>query len=136
MASDKGYEFREDCRYTASDEWVRVDDDGVLIGITDFAQSELSDIVFVELPQVGAQLDKGQNFGVVESVKAVGDLYAPISGEIVRINNALEEEPELINQDPYGRGWIIALRADDLDDVAGLWTADDYRANVEERSSG
>ena len=105
----KTYDIPDDCRYTESDEWVRIDDDVAFIGITDYAQSELSDIVYVELPSTGTQLEHGQGFGVVESVKAVGDLYAPLAGEVVRVNKALEETPELVNEDPYGRGWIIAL---------------------------
>ncbi len=133
--SEKSYEIPEDCQYTDSDEWVRIDDGVVLVGITDFAQSELSDIVFVELPDPGTQLDKGQNMGVVESVKAVGDLFAPIAGEIVRVNARLEEQPELVNEDPYGEGWIVALAAEDLDAVDELLSAAEYKASIETRAS-
>jgi glycine cleavage system H protein len=133
--SAKSYEFRDDCRYTESDEWVRLEDGVALIGITDYAQSALSDIVFVELPAVGTQLAKGQNFGVVESVKAVGDLYAPLAGEVARINAALEERPELVNEDPYEAGWIIALAPEDPDGLDELMSADEYRAHVEARAS-
>ena len=130
----KNYEIPDDCRYTESDEWVRVDDQHAYIGITDFAQSELSDIVYVELPDVGSQLELGQSFGVVESVKAVGDLYAPFAGEIVRVNKALEETPELVNEDPYGRGWIIALAPEDFDALDELLSPADYKAHIEARS--
>jgi glycine cleavage system H protein len=130
----KTYDIPDDCRYTESDEWVRIDDDVAFIGITDYAQSELSDIVYVELPDVGAQLEHGQNFGVVESVKAVGDLYAPLAGEVVRVNKALEETPELVNEEPYGRGWIIALAPEDFDAFEELMSPSDYKAHIEARS--
>jgi glycine cleavage system H protein len=130
----KNYEIPDECRYTQSDEWVRIDADVAFIGITDYAQSELSDIVYVELPDSGTQLELGQNFGVVESVKAVGDLYAPLAGEVVRVNKALEETPELVNEDPYGRGWIIALAPEDLDAFDELMSPADYKAHIEARS--
>jgi glycine cleavage system H protein len=129
----KTYDIPDDCRYTESDEWVRIDDDVAFIGITDYAQSELSDIVYVELPSTGTQLEHGQGFGVVESVKAVGDLYAPLAGEVVRVNKALEETPELVNEDPYGRGWIIALAPEDLDAFDELMSPADYKAHIEAR---
>jgi glycine cleavage system H protein len=130
----KNYEIPDDCRYTESDEWVRIEDQQAYVGITDFAQSELSDIVYVELPDVGSQLEHGQNFGVVESVKAVGDLFAPLAGEVVRVNKALEETPELVNEDPYGRGWIIALAPEDFDAFDELLSPADYKAHIEARS--
>jgi glycine cleavage system H protein len=133
MAS-KQYEIPEDCRYTETDEWVRVDGATVRVGLTDYAQSELSDIVFVELPEVGAQVEAGQPFGVVESVKAVSDLYAPVSGEVVAVNRALADSPEWINEDPYERGWLLAIAADDLEPVERLMSAEEYRDRVEERS--
>jgi glycine cleavage system H protein len=132
--AEKSYQIPEDCRYTESDEWVRIDEGVAFVGITDFAQSELSDIVFVELPEVGLRLDPGQNLGVVESVKAVGDLYAPIAGEVVRVNEALEEAPELVNEQPYGDGWIVALAPEDFDAVDELLSAAEYKANIEARS--
>ena len=104
------YEFPEDCRYTESDEWIRVDGTQARIGLTDYAQSELSDIVFVELPQVGSQIEAGETFGVVESVKAVSDLIGPVSGEVVAVHEALDEHPEWINEDPYDRGWIVIIQ--------------------------
>jgi glycine cleavage system H protein len=133
--SKKSYEYREDCRYTESDEWVRFEDGVALVGVTDYAQSALSDVVYVELPSPGTQLAQGQNFGVVESVKAVAELYAPIAGEIVRVNGALEERPELVNEDPYEQGWIVALAPEDLDSIEQLMSAEQYRAHVEARTS-
>jgi glycine cleavage system H protein len=130
----KDYEFPDDCRYTEADEWIRVDGTTAHVGITDYAQSELSDIVFVELPEPGAEVKGGQQLGVVESVKAVSDLYAPVSGRVAAINPGLEENPEWVNEDPYGQGWMVALEPEDLEDVEGLMSADQYRKYVEERS--
>jgi len=128
------YEFPDDLRYTESDEWVRVDGTTARIGITDYAQSELSDIVFVELPQPGTRLETGQAFGVVESVKAVSDLLGPVAGEVTEINEDLEENPEWVNEEPYGRGWLLAIAPGDLGSIDQLMTADAYRKYVEERS--
>ncbi len=113
----------ENLQYTRSHEWVRVEDDVATIGITDHAQEELGDVVFVELPEAGATFEAGDSFGAVESVKAVSDLYAPVSGEVVEVNSALEDAPEKINDDPYGEGWILKLRASD---TGGLLSASDY----------
>jgi glycine cleavage system H protein len=134
MAADHDYEIPEDCHYTESDEWVRVDGQVVRVGITDYAQSELNDIVFVELPETGSQLEVGQAFGVVESVKAVSDLLAPIAGEVTEVHARLAEHPEWLNEDPYGRGWIIAITPEDLDALDGLLSAAEYRAHVKARS--
>jgi glycine cleavage system H protein len=134
MMAAKTYNFPDDCLYTESDEWVRIDGATARIGITDYAQSELSDIVFVELPEVGSQVEAGQAFGVVESVKAVSDLVAPLSGEVVEVHSGLEEHPEWINEEPYDRGWIIAIEPEDIDAVDALLSCDDYRERVEERS--
>lgn len=131
----KEYEFPDDCHYTQSDEWVRVDGTVARIGITDYAQSELSDIVFVELPEVGTQVETGDSFGVVESVKAVSDLFAPVPGEIIERNEGLEENPEWLNEDPYGQGWIVAIEVEDLDALDNLMSAEAYQKYVEERSS-
>jgi len=128
------YTFPEDLQYTREDEWTRRDAGRVLIGITDYAQDQLGDIVFVELPEVGARVEKGQTFGVIESVKAVSDLYTPVSGEVAEINQALGDRPEAINEDCYGDGWIIAVTADD--DAGDLLDAESYRKYVEERSEG
>ena len=132
--SDHDYKIPEDCHYTESDEWLRVDGAMVRIGITDYAQSELNDIVFVELPETGRQLEKGEAFGVVESVKAVSDLLAPLSGEIAEVHGRLSEHPEWLNEDPYGRGWIIAINPEDLEAVDGLMSAEEYRAHVKARA--
>jgi glycine cleavage system H protein len=131
----KTYEIAEDCHYSRSDEWIRVDGTVARVGITDYAQSELSDIVFVELPEVGTQVEAGEAFGVVESVKAVNDILAPASGEIVDVHQNLGEHPEWINEDPYGRGWIICIAPEDLEAVDNLLSPDEYRKHVEERSS-
>jgi len=101
----------EELQYTRSHEWVRREGETATVGITDHAQDELGDVVFVELPEVGATFDAGEAFGAVESVKAVSDLYAPVGGEVLEVNGALEEAPEKINEDPYGDGWILKLRA-------------------------
>jgi len=103
-----------DCRYTKEHEWVRVEGDTAVVGITDYAQSELGDVVFVELPATGAQVNQGKTFGVVESVKAASDLYAPLSGEVLEANSALQDAPELVNTEPFGGGWMLKLRASDL----------------------
>lgn len=130
----KTYDIPDDCRYAKTDEWIRLDGTVGWVGITDYAQSELSDIVFVELPEVGNQVEAGEVFGVVESVKAVSDLHSPVSGEIIEVHQNLEEHPEWINEDPYGRGWIISIAPEDLDAIDGLRSPEDYRAYIKERS--
>ena len=119
----------QDLRYTKSHEWVRTEDGVATVGITDHAQEELGDVVFVELPESGATFEAGDSFGVVESVKAVSDLYAPVGGEVVEVNSALEDAPEKINDDPYGEGWILKLR---VSDTGGLLSASDYEKVLEE----
>lgn len=133
--SAKTYEFAEDCRYTKGDEWLRMDGTVARIGLTDYAQSELSDIVFVELPEPGTQVEAGEAFGVVESVKAVADLFAPVSGEVIEVHENLAEHPEWINEEPYGRGWILQIQPEDLDEVDSLMGPEDYRKYVEERAA-
>ena len=133
--AEKTYEFPDDCRYTESDEWVRLDGTNARLGITDYAQCELSDIVFIEFPEPETQVEVGEPFGVVESVKAVSDLYAPVAGKITACNTGLEENPEWINEDPYGQGWIIAFDPDNVETVDKLMSADEYRQYVEERSA-
>jgi len=128
------WDIPEDLRYSTEDEWVRDADDRVEIGISDYAQSQLGDIVFVELPEVGTAVEKGDTFGVIESVKAVSDLYAPISGEVVAINEDLEEQPELVNEDCYHSGWLIAIANVESDDLDTLLDAASYRRHVDERS--
>ncbi len=123
-------EVKNDLSYTADHEWAQTGDDGVVtVGITDFAQAQLGDVVMVELPEVGDTVDKGDAFGTVESPKSVSDLYAPFSGEIVAINERLEDEPELVNASPYGDGWIVKLKV--TGDAEGLLDADAYRAHLE-----
>ena len=121
----------EDLQYTKSHEWVRTEGDTATIGITDHAQDELGDVVFVELPDEGATFDTGESFGTVESVKAVSDLYAPVGGEVFEVNSALEDAPEKINEDPYGEGWIVKLRTTD---EADLLSPEEYEKVVEEES--
>ncbi len=118
-------------QYTKSHEWVRVEDDVATVGITEHAQDELGDVVFVELPEQGATLAAGDSFGAVESVKAVSDLYAPVGGEVVEVNATLEENPEKINEDPYGEGWILKLQ---ISEEGDLLSADDYEKLLEEES--
>ena len=130
----KSYEIPEDCRFSRTDEWIRVDGTTARVGITDYAQSELSDIVFVELPVVGTQVEAGEAFGVVESVKAVTDLIAPVTGEIVEAHPALADHPEWINEDPYGRGWLVSIAPDDLEEVDALLSPEEYATYVEERA--
>ncbi len=119
-----------DLKYTKSHEWVRVDGDTATIGITDHAQSELGDIVFVEMPEVGRALQQGQTFGTVESVKTVSDLYAPISGEVVETNSTLGAQSELVNSDPYGGGWMIKVKVGSADEIGGLMSAEAYSASL------
>jgi glycine cleavage system H protein len=119
----------EELQYTRSHEWVRREGETATVGITDHAQDELGDVVFVELPEVGAAFDAGDSFGVVESVKAVSDLYAPVGGEVVEVNGALEDAPEKINEDPYGDGWILKLRASGEED---LLSAQEYEQFLEQ----
>lgn len=113
-------------RYTKEHEWAKIEGGLARVGITAFAQEQLGDVVFVELPKVGARLTAMKTFGVVESVKAVSDLYAPLSGEIVEANADLSKKPELVNQDPYGAGWMIVLRLSNPAEVEGLMTAQQY----------
>ena len=120
-----------DLQYTKSHEWVRVEDGVATVGITDHAQDELGDVVFVELPEMGAALAAGDSFGAVESVKAVSDLYATVGGKVVEVNGALEDSPEKINEDPYGEGWILKLR---ISDEGDLLSAADYEKLLEEES--
>ena len=122
----------EELQYTRSHEWVRTEGDTATIGITDHAQDELGDIVFVELPEEGATFDAGDSFGTVESVKAVSDLYTPVGGEVVEVNEALGDSPEKINEDPYGEGWIVKIQ---VSGEADLLSASDYEQFLEEEES-
>ena len=117
-------------RYSSDHEWLRVDGDEATVGITAYAADQLGDVVFVELPSVGARLDARQAFGVVESVKAVSDLYLPVAGEITGVNEALAEHPELVNSDPYGAGWMVKVHVDDASQADQLHDAGAYRALI------
>jgi len=127
-------EFPEEFKYTEEHEWVMVEKELATIGISDFAQDALGDVVFVELPEVGAVLEAGKPFGVVESVKAVSDIYAPISGTVEEINEDLIEAPEIINTSPYEDGWMIKIRMADASDADKLMDADAYQALIAEES--
>ncbi len=122
----------DDLLYTKSHEWVRVEGDQATIGITDHAQNALNDIVYVELPGTGDAFDTEGEFGVVESVKSVSDLYLPVAGEVIDANADLEDAPETINSDPYGAGWLVKVRMQDNAEVANLLSPDDYRAFIED----
>lgn len=122
-----------DLKYTENDEWLRIEGDTATIGLSDYAQDQLNDIVYVELPDVGASFDKGQAFGVVESVKAASDIFMPVGGTVTEINNALEDEPEVINTDPYGKGWLIKVRLKDAGQAAALMDAEAYLKFCESR---
>lgn len=121
----------EDLRYTKEHEWARREDDLVRIGITDFAQDQLGDVVYVDLPAPGTEVNKGQPFGEVESTKSVSDLYAPVSGTVEERNDDLDDRPELVNDDPYGAGWLVVIRPTEIDDVDSLLSADEYRTQTE-----
>jgi glycine cleavage system H protein len=123
-------EFPDDLHYTKEHEWLRVEGNEGVVGITDFAQDALGDVVFVELPTVGATLLQGQTFGVVESNKTVSDLFAPVSGRVTAVNHALRDEPERVNRDPYSEGWMVRLALTRPDEVEELLDADGYRAFV------
>ncbi|MBF0263279.1 MAG: glycine cleavage system protein GcvH [Magnetococcales bacterium] len=129
-------EIPQDLRYSREHEWARVLDSEVEVGITAYAAHALGDVVFVELPKVGARLEQGKAFGVVESVKSVSDLFAPVSGTVSAINSALESAPEGVNEAPYAAGWMIRLRPDQPDAVDALLSADDYRTMLENSSHG
>lgn len=125
--------FPEDVRYTREHEWVRKKGAQVVVGITDFAQEQLGDVVFVELPEVGDTVKKGESFGVVESTKAVSELFAPVSGKVVEVNDPLTDAPETINEDPYEEGWMIVVEPSDAAEADALMDAAAYRAFVEEQ---
>lgn len=120
-----------DLKYTQDHEWVRVDGDEVVVGITDFAQGELGDVVFVEIETEGEELEKGETFGTVEAVKTVSDLFMPLSGEITEVNEALADDPELVNKDAYGEGWMVKIKVSDTAELDDLMTADAYQKMLE-----
>lgn len=120
--------YPSDYRYTQEHEWVRLEGDLATVGITDYAQHELGDVVYVDLPKVGAKLNAGESFGTVESVKAVSDIYAPVSGEVAEVNSALSETPETINKDPHGKAWLIKLKLANSAEVSKLMNATAYES--------
>ncbi|MBB5324344.1 glycine cleavage system H protein [Anoxybacillus tepidamans] len=122
----------KELRYSEEHEWVRVEGDKVRVGITDFAQSELGDIVFVELPEVGTEVTANEPFGSVESVKTVSELYAPISGKVVEVNEELNDNPEFVNESPYEKAWMIIIEPSDVSELDNLLTAEQYEAMINE----
>jgi glycine cleavage system H protein len=125
------FEIPDDLRYLETHEWARVDGDTARIGISDFAQDELGDVVFVELPAVGDEVGHDEQFGVVESIKAVSDLYSPLSGTVSAVNEELFDAPELVNEDPYGDGWMLELEGIDGNDLDALLSPDAYADQIE-----
>lgn len=123
---------KKDLYYSKDHEWLKVEEDYLIIGVTDFAQEELGDIVFVELPEVDEEFNKDDSFGVLESVKAVSDTFIPVSGRIIEVNEDLIDNPELINEDPYGEGWLIKVDPDDDSELDELLTAEEYSEFLEE----
>jgi glycine cleavage system H protein len=128
-------EFPANLRYTKEHEWARQEGNRIVVGITDFAQKELGDVVFVELPEVGTIIAAMDTFGVVESVKAVSDMYAPVSGTVVDANIVLEDQPELVNASPYGQGWMVVIEAAHVEELQQLLTAAEYQAYVAQEKS-
>ena len=123
--------YPSELKYTKDHEWVRIEGDTVVVGITDYAQSQLGDVVYVELPEVGRRVQKGKEAAVVESVKAASDVYSPISGTVIEGNPALADDPAIINNDPEGAGWFFKIRLSDSNELSGMMSADDYRAWAE-----
>ncbi len=117
-------------KYTKEHEWIRVEGEEAFVGITDYAQSQLGDIVFVECETVGDDLEAGDTFGTIEAVKTVSDLYLPVGGEVLEFNDKLEDEPEAVNKDPYGEGWIVKIKINDKSELDGLLNADAYKALI------
>ena len=128
--------YPEDLHYTKQHEWVRLSDDVGVVGITDYAQKELGDIVYVDLPRVGTKVEQAKVMGSVESVKAVSDIYSPVTGEVIEINDALSTAPEKLNESPHGDGWLVKIRLSALTEIQGLLTSADYAKYVAEEESG
>ena len=124
------FEIPDDCRYLETHEWARQENGTVRVGITDFAQDELGDVVFVELPDVGDTVAAEEEFGVIESIKAVSDLYAPVSGEVTAVNDELADAPELVNEDPFGDGWMIEIDIDDDAELEALLSPEEYEDQI------
>jgi glycine cleavage system H protein len=127
-------EIPGDLRYTETDEWIRTEGDEVAIGVTAFAADQLGDVVYVQLPEVGRECERGEAYGEVESVKAVADLYAPLSGAIVAVNTDLDQNPDLVNEDPYGRGWMVRMKVVDVSQLDSLLDAEAYQRSTAERA--
>ncbi len=125
--------YPADFRYTKEHEWIKVEGETGIVGITDYAQHELGDVVFVELPKVGAQLKAGQSLGTVESVKAVSEIYSPVSGEVTEVNSALANAPEKINQDPHGAAWLVKVRLGDKKEISSLMDARAYQEYISQK---
>ena len=122
--------FPENVKYTTDHEWVRVEGQFGWIGITDYAQGELGDIVYIEIPAVGTKVEKGKSFGTIEAVKAVSDLFAPVTGEVVEINAEMKDHPEVVNKDPYGKGWMVKIKITDLAQLTTLLDVQAYKAYI------
>ncbi|MFW6131572.1 MAG: glycine cleavage system protein GcvH [Candidatus Aminicenantaceae bacterium] len=118
--------YPEDFYYTKDHEWIKIDGENATVGITDFAQKQLGDVVFIEMPEKGTQLDFHQSIGVVESVKAVSDVYSPVSGEVIEVNEKLNDSPELLNKDPHGAGWIFRMKVKNKEELQKLMSVDEY----------
>lgn len=127
------YQLPEDFYYTKDHEWAQVDENIVTIGVTEFAQEQLGEVVYVELPEEGAKVNQGESFGVVESVKAASDLYAPVSGTVIEVNSALMEDPSSLNDDPMNDGWLIRIEMDSEKELANLVRAPEYRKMITEK---
>lgn len=125
------FEYPEDLKYTNSHEYIRLEDDIATVGITAFAIDQLGDIVFLDLPEVGTRVEKGQTFGTIESVKAVEDIYSPVTGTVIEANVALVDEPENITQDPYGVSWLLKVSLEDAGELSDTMSASEYRGKVE-----
>ena len=125
------FEYPDDLKYTNSHEYIRLEDDTATVGITAFAIDQLGDIVFLDLPEVGTRVEKGQTFGTIESVKAVEDIYSPVTGTVMEANTALVDEPENIGNDPYGASWLLKVNLEDVGELDGTMSASEYRSKVE-----
>lgn len=126
-------QYPEDLKYAKTHEWVRVKGDRAVVGITDFAQHELSDVVYVELPSVGEDVTAGGQCAVIESVKSASDIFSPVSGRITRVNEGVNDEPDTVNKDPYGTGWIFEVEMSDVDELKNLMDANGYKTQVESK---
>ena len=127
------YEIPEELRYSHEDEWARLEGERAFVGVSDYAQQQLGDIVYVELPEVGASVEQGAPFGVIESVKAVSELYSPVTGKVLEVNTELGEHPEWVNDDCYGDGWMIAIEPENHDEYEAMLSAQDYAQHVKDR---